>query len=127
MEVDGIACIAMFKAICADTYSRYMKWFDDHPEETWCYWSKDEPIRPADRDNEELLAKHPEIEDIDDHTVVRRERDVLVFSKFCPRMRKSLAAMLGTDSDCVFVRDGLCVTVSRDWSESNFRVLVRPQ
>lgn len=120
---DGRACLAMFKAICKDSWDRYNKWFDENPHKEFCYWSKDEPIPPEGKHDKELLSKHPEIEDIDDHTIVERDGSMLVFTKFCPRMRDSISKMLGAEGRMDFSHCGMLVSVRRD--SGNYKVTVR--
>ena len=127
MKYDGVACMAMFRAIAVDSWKKYNDWFDEHPEEPYCYWSKDEPIHPDDKDNKELLAKHPEIEDIDDHTIVERKGDSLKFSKFCPRLRKSIGAVLGDKYVLEFKHDKFDVQIFRvkDGSCDNYDIYIK--
>lgn len=124
-EYDGIACRALFKVIAKDTYDRYREWFRQHPEEPWCYWSKDEPIMIKDHDNADLLAKHPEIEDIDDHTTVRVEDGAVIMRDFCPRMRAPLESMLGGKDEYLIESDGYSVLTTRDGY--NYKVTVRKE
>lgn len=93
MKVNGRAVKVMFDFICAETYEKTKKWFQENPDEPYCYWSKDEFIHIRDKENQELLARHPEIEDINDHTIVEFHDGKVFMHSFCPKLRESLSAM----------------------------------
>ncbi len=120
MDYDKVACMAVFKAICRETVDKYWAWFREHPGEPYCYWSADEPIAIRDKDNEELLAKHPEIEDIDDHTTVRPDGDSLVFKDFCPKLRRAVGAYMKGKDQHLMTIDGVRVVTVPDGD--NFKI-----
>lgn len=94
MGIKGSSVKAMFDFICAETYDRTAKWFNEHPNEPYCYWAKDEFISIAEKDNQELLKAHPEIEDINDHTIVEFHDGKVLMHSFCPKLKDSLADMM---------------------------------
>lgn len=96
MTTRGNATKAIFNAIAKETFLRAQKWFREHPEEPFCYWAKDDFIKIADKENKQLLDAHPEIEDINDHTIVQFDllTDTVYLSKFCPKLRAGLQDMV---------------------------------
>ena len=111
MTTKGSATKAMFNAIAKDTSKRAKAWFADHPEEPYCYWARDEFISIEDRDNPEILARHPEIEDINDHTTVYLEKGLVVIRTFCPRLREGISDFY---NDGVFSGEGWVVEPELD-------------
>ena len=95
LSAKGNATRVMLNAIIDETLDRVKQWFDEHSEEPYCYWAKDEFISIADKYNKFILDKHPEIENIDDHTIVQynKEANVAKFSKFCPKLKEGIANM----------------------------------
>lgn len=93
MNVKGNAVKSMFDYVCSETYARTKKWFSEHPDEPYCYWAKDDFIPIAQKENKDLLAQHPEIEDINDHTIVEFHDNKVLMHSFCPKLRESLSAM----------------------------------
>ena len=91
----GNATRVMCNAICDETLDRAEQWFGEHKQEPYCYWAKDEFISITDKNNIDILNRHPEIEDIDDHTIVQwnSEAEVIRLSKFCPKLREGLKEM----------------------------------
>lgn len=91
----GNATRVMFNMIIEETIDRTKQWFDEHPDEPYCYWAKDKFIAIEDKDVAEILECHPEIEDINDHTIVQwnKEAEVVRLSKFCPKLREGLTDM----------------------------------
>lgn len=126
MGVNGNAVRAMFNYMAAETLEKYLAWFKARPDERFCYWSKDEPIMEKDKDDPGILAAHPEIEDINDHTKVRLAGpNAIMLYAFCPRLREAIGDMYdggvksGRD-DCVhwlvekeFDKDNFVMTISR--------------
>lgn len=95
LSAKGNATRIMFNAIIEESLDRIKQWFDEHPNEPYCYWAKDKFIAIEDKDNAEILECHPEIEDINDHTIVQwnKEAEVVRLSRFCPKLREGLADM----------------------------------
>lgn len=95
MKVIGSATKAMFNAICKDTYYRAKKWFTEHPDVDIAYWAKDDflPFQSEYDAKLKFVKEHPEIEDIDGHTLVRfdMETGTLKLWHFCPRLRDGIA------------------------------------
>ena len=93
MTAIGSATKAMFNAICEDTCYRAKKWFSEHPDVKVAYWAKDDFL-PVQSDNDvklKFVKDHPEIENIDDHTLVRFDGGTLKLWHFCPRLRDGIA------------------------------------
>ena len=95
LSAKGNATRVMFNAIIDETLERVEHWFEMNPKEPYCYWAKDEFISIADKNNLAVLDKHPEIEDINDHTIVQwnSEAEVFRLSKFCPKLKEGIADM----------------------------------
>ena len=93
MTAAGNATKAMFNMICKDTYERAKKWFTDHPDVEKAYWAKDDFL-PFQSDYDaklKFVKEHPEIENIEDHTLVKFDGDTLKLWHFCPRLRDGIA------------------------------------
>lgn len=93
MKAIGSATKAMFNAISKETYYRAKKWFTEHPDVETAYWAKDDFL-PFQSDYDaklKFVKEHPEIENIDDHTLVKFEGETLVLDHFCPRLRDGIA------------------------------------
>ena len=77
------------------TFDRAIEWFQGNPNEPYCYWAEDSFISIADKDNKQVLEAHPEIEDINDHTIVEVDlsNNVVYLSKFCPRFKKAFTEL----------------------------------
>lgn len=126
MGVNGNAVRAMFNYMAAETLEKYLAWFRAYPDERFCYWSKDMPIMEKDKDNPDILAAHPEIEDINDHTKVRLAgSNAIMLYAFCPRLREAIRDMYDSGvksgrDDCArwlvekeFDKDNFVMTISR--------------
>lgn len=120
MGVSGNAVRAIFNYMAAETLEKYLAWFRVYPDERFCYWSKNMPIMEKDKDNPDILAAHPEIEDINDHTKVRPtgSNSIMLYA-FCPRLREAIRDMY--DSGVKSGRDG-CVRwlVEKAFDKDNF-------
>ena len=93
MTAIGSATKAMFNAISKETYYRAKKWFTEHPDVKTAYWAKDDFL-PFQSDNDaklKFVKEHPEIENIDEHTLVKFDDDTLKLWHFCPRLRDGIA------------------------------------
>lgn len=93
MTATGVATKAMFNAISKETYYRAKRWFSEHPDVEVAYWAKDDFL-PFQSDNDSKLKfvkEHPEIENIDDHTLVKFDEGTLKVWHFCPRLRDGIA------------------------------------
>lgn len=93
MTAIGSATKAMFNAIYKDTYYRAKRWFAEHPDVEIAYWAKDDflPYQSSDEAKLKFVKDHPEIENIDDHTLVKFDGDTLILWHFCPRLRDGIA------------------------------------
>lgn len=93
MKAIGSATKAMFNAICEDTYYRAKRWFAEHPDVEIAYWAKDDflPYQSSDEAKLKFVKDHPEIENIDDHTLVKFDGGTLKLWHFCPRLRDGIA------------------------------------
>ena len=93
MTAIGAATKAMVNAICKDTYYRAKKWFSEHPDVEVAYWAKDDFL-PFQSDNDlkfKFVKEHPEIENIDDHTLVKFDKGTLKVWHFCKKLRDGIA------------------------------------
>lgn len=123
MTAIGSATKAMFNAICGDTCYRAKKWFSEHPDVEVAYWAKDDflPLQSEHDDKLKFVKEHPEIENINDHTLVKFDGDTLKLWHFCSRLRDGIAD---------FYASGICSgdgwTVTPDpIIEGNWVVLVQ--
>lgn len=93
MKAIGSATKAMFNAICEDTYYRAKKWFAEHPDVDKAYWAKDDflPYQSGYEAKLKFVKDHPEIENIDNHTLVKFDGGTLKLWHFCPRLRDGIA------------------------------------
>ena len=93
MTAIGSATKALFNAIHEETYYRAKKWFSEHPDVKVAFWAKD-TFLPVQSDYDaklKFVKEHPEIENIDDHTLVKFEDAILELWHFCPRLRDGIA------------------------------------
>ena len=92
MTDKGQATIAMFNAIAKDTKRRARRWFKEHKDCVVAYWGKDDflPYQSDYSAKREFMERHPEIEDLDDHTLLRFDNDTLVLWHFCPRIKNGI-------------------------------------
>lgn len=90
----------VFSLLTDDVYERTQVWFKEHPNEPFAYWARDTYIAIKDKDNKELLAQHPEIENINDHTMLKPRPDGkgTILYGFCPDLKKSVAELM--DAGC---------------------------
>jgi hypothetical protein len=100
MTSKAAAMKATLDSTIRSAFDRAKKWFKEYPDEPFCYWAKDVFISIADKDNKALLNSHPEIDDINDHTIVEFDvhNNTLYLSKFCPKLRQALKEMF--EADC---------------------------
>lgn len=93
MTAIGSATKAMFNAVREETYYRAKKWFSEHPDVKVAFWAKDTflPVQSDDDAKLKFVKEHPEIENIDDHTLVKFEDTTLELWHFCPRLRAGIA------------------------------------
>lgn len=92
MTDKGLATKAMFNTIAKDTKRRAKRWFNKHKDCVVAYWGKDDflPFNATEREKQLFMEQHPEIEDLDDHTLLRFDNDTLVLWHFCPRIRNGI-------------------------------------
>ena len=93
MTAIGSATKAMFNAISKETYNRAKLWFTEHPDVEIAYWAKDDflPFQSEYDAKLKFVKEHPEIDNIDDHTMVKFDGDILKLWHFCPRLRNGIA------------------------------------
>ena len=125
MTAKGNATKAMLNLMAKDTFHKAKEWFETYPDEPFCYWGKDHDFLPAsatEQQKQDFMKRHPEIEDLNDHTIVQFDEftQALYLSKFCPRLREGLRDILesGINSNTV---DGFRWRIIPD--EGNFRVV----
>lgn len=96
MTVKGASLKAMLNYMARDTFKRALEWKQKNAQEPYCYWAKDEFISIRDKYNPAILGRHPEIDDIDDHTIVEFDLATrnLQLSRFCPRLKSSIKEMV---------------------------------
>ena len=92
MKESGLATKAIFNALCKTTYTRAVEWFREHPEEEYAYWGKDEflPGSASEQEKASFASRHPEVDDINDHTLIKLEGDTAVLWHFCPRLKEGI-------------------------------------
>lgn len=93
MTAIGSATKALFNAIHGETYYRAKMWFEKHSDVEIAYWAKDTflPFQSEYDAKLKFVKEHPEIENIDDHTLVKFDGDTLKLWHFCPRLRDGIA------------------------------------
>lgn len=96
MTARAHAVYTIFNHLTDSTYERANRWFKEHPNEPYCYWAKDEFIAIKDKDNQELLKQHPEIDDINDHTMIKPRPDGRgnILYGFCPDLKQSIKELV---------------------------------
>ena len=98
MSIKARVFYSLLNFIVEDTFNRANRWFDEHPNDYFCYWAKDTFLSEKDKkDNsklEKFLKEHKEIDDIDDHTIVERIDNMIVLSRFCPRLKEMIREYL---------------------------------
>ena len=92
MTFIGSATLAMIHAIASDTYTRVFEWFKEHPEAQFAYWAKDEFLsdKATEDERKDFVARHPEIDDLNDHTTVMILNDSVILQTFCPRLKAGI-------------------------------------
>ena len=98
MTVRGNACKALFNAIVRSTIDRVLDWFSKHPEQKFCYWANNEflPAEYTEQMKKDFLCRHPEIEDLSDHTTVYCDiaTQCITLRTFCKKLREGIADMV---------------------------------
>ena len=89
MTITGRATLAMFHAIAEDTWNRIWEWFHAHPEAQFAYWGSNELLsdKATETEREEFIKRHPEIDDLNDHTTLHILNDQIILATFCPRLK----------------------------------------
>lgn len=92
MTFVGSATLAMMHAMASDTYVRVFEWFKEHPEAQFAYWAKNEFLsdKATEDERKDFVARHPEIDDLNDHTTVMILNDSIILQTFCPRLRAGI-------------------------------------
>lgn len=89
---------ALFNAIAQSSFERIISWFKQNPTQKYCYWASDEFLQAdcSEQDKRDFISRHPEIEDLNDHTTVYYDlsTDTVTLRTFCKRLREGIAAML---------------------------------
>lgn len=123
MTITGRATLAMIHAIIEDTWDRVWDWFHQHPEAQFAYWGKDEFLsdKATDKEKQEFVKRHPEIDDLNDHTTVHILNDQIMFATFCPRLKAGIKEIY--ESEYIHeIYNGISLTVTPD--NDNFIVTV---
>lgn len=92
MTFVGSATLAMMHAIASDTYDRVFEWFKEHPEAQFAYWAKNEFLsdKATEDEKKDFVVRHPEIDDLNDHTTVMILNDSIILQTFCPRLKAGI-------------------------------------
>ena len=92
MTFIGSATLAMIHAIASDTYARVFEWFKEHPDALFAYWAKDEFLsdKATEDERKDFVARHPEIDNLNDHTTVMILNDSIILQTFCPRLKAGI-------------------------------------
>ena len=123
MTFVGSATLAMFNTICKDTYYRAKRWFSEHPDVDVAYWAKDDFL-PFQSDNDlklKFVKEHPEIENIDDHTLVKFDEGTLKAWHFCPRLKAGIKEIY---DDGIHSEDLADVYYTIEPDADNYRIVV---
>ena len=123
MTITGRATLAMIRMIANQTWDRTWEWFHQHPEAQFAYWGKDEFLsdKATTAEKEEFIKRHPEIDNLDDHTTVHILNDQIILGTFCPRLRAGLAEIYdeGIDHEVI---EGIAWAITPD--NDNFIITV---
>ena len=117
------ATLAMMHAIANDTYVRVFEWFKEHPEAQFAYWAKDEFLsdKATEDEKKDFVARHPEIDDLNDHTTVMILNDSVILQTFCPRLKAGIKEIYDDGIHSEDLAD-LCYTIEPD--TDNYRIVV---
>lgn len=123
MTFIGSATLAMMHAIANDTYVRVFGWFKEHPEAQFAYWAKDEFLsdKATEDEKKDFVARHPEIDDLSDHTTVMILNDSVILQTFCPRLKAGIKEIY---DDGIHYEDlaDFCYTLEPD--ADNYRIVL---
>lgn len=123
MTFIGRATRAMFNTIADETYDRVFEWFKKHPEAQFAYWAKDEFLsdKATDDERKDFVARHKEIDDLNDHTTVIILNDTVILQTFCPRLKAGIKELF-EDGIITGTYEKTQYFIEKD--ESNFRILL---
>ena len=123
MTFVGSATLAMMHAIASDTYARVFEWFKEHPEAQFAYWAKDEFLsdKATEDERKDFVARHPEIDDLNNHTTVMILNDSVILQTFCPRLKAGIKEIYNDGIHSEDLAD-LCYTIEPD--ADNYRIVV---
>ena len=123
MTFTGSATLAMMHAMANDTYVRVFEWFKEHPEAQFAYWAKDEFLsdKATEDERKDFVARHPEIDDLNDHTTVMILNDSVILQTFCPRLKAGIKEIYGDGIHYEDLTD-LYYTIEPD--ADNYRIVV---
>lgn len=80
------ATYCMFNFLAEDAYEKYRTWFNEHPDEAFCLWTKEGPEPEKAKYEPDFLVNREYIDNIDDLSIVQFRGDIFVFTKFCPKV-----------------------------------------
>lgn len=88
LTIVGRATKIILDTECERTYIRAMEFFNNNPNELSAFWGKDEFLKGSATEEEKtaFVKKHPEIEDIHNHTSITRLGNMIILGTFCPRL-----------------------------------------
>ena len=123
MTFVGSATLAMMHAIASDTYARVFEWFKEHPEAQFAYWAKDEFLsdKATEDERKDFVARHPEIDNLNNHTTVMILNDSVILQTFCPRLKAGIKEIYNDGIHSEDLAD-LCYTIEPD--TDNYRIVV---
>ena len=123
MTFIGSATLAMIHAIASDTYTRVFEWFKEHPEAQFAYWAKDEFLsdKATEDERKDFVARHKEIDDLNDHTTVMILNDSIILQTFCPRLKAGIKEIY---DDGIHSKDLADVYYTIELDADNYRLVI---
>ena len=123
MTFVGSATLAMMHAIASDTYVRVFEWFKEHPEAQFAYWAKDEFLsdKATEDERKDFVARHLEIDDLNNHTTVMILNDSVILQTFCPRLKAGIKEIY---DDGIHSEDLADVYYTIEPDADNYRIVV---
>lgn len=123
MTITGRATLAMIHITAEDTWYRTWAWFHSHPDAQFAYWGRDEFLsdKADDKEKEEFIKRHPEINNLNDHTTVHILNDQIILATFCPRLKEGIKEMYN-EGIIWEVTDGVHWLIEPD--EDNYMIIL---
>lgn len=123
MTFIGSATLAMIHVIASDTYIRVFEWFKEHPDALFAYWAKDEFLsdKATEDERKDFVARHPEINNLSDHTTVMILNDSVILQTFCPRLKAGIKEIY---NDGIHYEDLADIYYTIEPDADNYRIVV---